>query len=643
MSSTAGRYEAKPARSTSAAWFVLIPLSFFLIEVFGFEFLITEENTESRNLWPLAFGVLWATILTGLVSILPSRVGRITYGITYFLGLIYAAVQTGYFHMFSGMMWLSEFRYASEGSDYFGVILQYPLSWFAWIIALAALGVITVWKFPRWPFRLTRGILGGIVAVLACVGAVKLPERVFLHDAQIKYSGSDYGRAQSAEAAYENMFNTHRLYQVCGLYQTAVKDIYANMIYPITPGYLLEQEASRAQINAYFESQGAHQDNAMTGLLEGKNVILVLMESMDDWMIGQHTPTLEKLMSEGINFTHFYTPVYGGIRTFNTEFCINTGSFLSSAGGYAFDYVTNNYDQSLASLLTGRGYSAKTFHYNDPSFYSRGEFSPAMGYSDYVCYADYLTDMDEEAQKQALYDDLLLLSNPELREEFFREGQPTLNFIITRSAHLSYKYNEVLSHWGLKKYPEYKGMTGNQETDCALLKARLVDDLFQWLLMALEDEGQLENTVIIGVTDHYTYGYKDMESLLALSGVEEELLLEKTPCFIWSPCLEAMEVDKTLNTADLLPTVLNLLGVESGYPYMGHDAFDEGYDGFVPFSNGSWICGDVAFDADQEKILYLTEDAVPASEEFLVEMTLRTSVFTQINNLILENDYYRTK
>ena len=39
----------------------------------------------------------------------------------------------------------------------------------------------------------------------------------------------------------------------------------------------------------------------------------------------------------------------------------------------------------LRDTLTELGYSAKTFHYNDPSFYSRGEFSPAMGYEEYVC------------------------------------------------------------------------------------------------------------------------------------------------------------------------------------------------------------------------------------------------------------------
>ena len=638
MTAIAGKYEKKQEKRSSNLWFILVPLSFFLIELFGFEYMMLESNPDAGKLWPLAFGMLWSVIVSGILCVLPGKAGRITYGVLYLLALIYAGGQTGYFQMFGEMMWLSEFRYASEGSDYFSVVLQYPLSWFAWLLGLIGLGMINVIKFPTWRFRPVRAVLGIALAAAAIFGAVKLPEMVFVHDRQIQYAGSDYGRAQSAEAAYDNMFNTFRLYQVCGLYQTAAKDIYANSIYPHTPGYVLAQKSARKEIDGFLQPS---QPNAMTGRLAGKNVILVLMESMDDWMIGDHTPTLQKLMSEGICFTNFYTPVYGGIRTFNTEFCINTGSFLSSQGGYAFDYVTNSYNQSLANQLRQEGYSAKTFHYNDPSFYSRGEFSPAMGYEEYVCYANYLDGMNEEEQKQALYDDLLLLSNPGLREEFFREGQPTLNFIITRSAHLSYKYNEVLSHWGLKKYPQYRGMTGHEETDCALLKARLVDDLFQWLLMALEDEGQLENTVIIGVTDHYTYGYKDMESLMELSGVEEELLLEKTPCFIWSVGLEPMEVSKTLNTADLLPTVLNLMGVESEYVYIGNDAFDEDYTGFVPFSNGSWICGDVAFDAEQTKLLYLTEEAKQIPEELLLKVMENTARFVDINNLILETDYYK--
>ena len=639
-----GKYLRKEEKQSRGAPFWMVPASFLLIEVFAFFFLsLNGDGFSWEQLWPLAFGLLWSGILGGTLRVLPRKFARIGYGVLYLLCLVYAGFQTGYFIMFEQMMWITEFLYAAEGSDYASVLLSYPVFWWVGIVALIALGVILLWKYPKQSSAPAPRLAAAILAIACGVGAYSLPQLVFLADSGIRYAGSDYGRMQSAEAAYDNMFNPHRLYQVCGVYQTAVKDLYNNVIYPITPGYALAQREAEETIETYFEERGESPDNAMTGLLEGKNVVLVLMESMDDWMIGDHTPTIRKLMDEGINFTNFYTPGYGGIRTFNTEFCVNTGSFLSSQGGYAFDYVTNDYSQSLASQLTEEGYDAKVFHYNDPNFYSRGVYSLSMGYDEYVYYADHLTEYDEKEQTQLLYDDLILFSDQSLREEFFRDEERTLNFIITRSAHLSYKYNEVLSYWGLKKYPEYRGMTGNEETDCALLKARLVDDLFQWLLMALEDEGKLEDTVIIGVTDHYTYGYKDMESLYDLSGTEEDLLLEKTPCFIWSAGMEAMEVEKTLNTSDLLPTVLNLLDVQTEDDYIGRDAFDEDYEGFAPFSDGSWISGDAAYDASTEELIIISGRNAIVSEAFQNEMSELAAEFTEINNLILETNYYKQK
>ena len=634
-----GKYE-KVRKKQMQAPVVLVPLAFFLLELFAFCYLQPGADAGMKY-WPLAFGAFWSVLLGAVMTMLPRQGGRVAFGLFYGAGLVYTVGQTGYYLLFSEMMWLSEFRYASEGADYLDVILSYPLGWFVWVIGLLALGVGLVWKYPRHRYPAASRVTGSILAAAAVMGLLSLPQQVFEHDSNIRYAKSDYGRMQSAEAAWENMFNPHRLYQICGVYQTVARDISMNILYPLTPGWQQAQELRREQIDTYFHARPSRQDNAMTGLLKDKHVVLVLMESMDDWMIGEHTPTIARLMAEGINFTNFYTPPYGGIRTFNTEFCINTGSFLSSQGGYAFDYVTNAFSQSLASVLTGEGYCAKTFHYNDPSFYSRDVFSEAMGYEDYVYYADYLTEYSEKERKQKLYDELVLFSDPELRQEFFRDREKTLNFVITRSAHLSYKYNEVLSHWALKRYPEYKGLTGNEETDCALLKARLVDDFFSALLIELEREGKLENTVIIGVTDHYTYGYKDETSLLELSGVGEKLLLEKTPCFIWSSDLEPMEVSKTLNTADFLPTVLNLLGVKTAYNYMGHDAFDDRYEGYALFSDGSWIAGDAAYDAGTKKMIYRAENAAPAAKKFREQMSDRVEEFVAINNLILDTDYYK--
>ena len=216
-----------------------------------------------------------------------------------------------------------------------------------------------------------------------------------------------------------------------------------------------------------------------------------------------------------------------------------------------------------------------------------------------------------------------------------------MNFVITRSAHLSYKYNEVLSYWGLKKYPQYRGLTGNEETDCAYLKARLVDDFFAEMLAQLDEKGQLENTVIIGVTDHYTYGYKDTNSLYQLSGVSEALLLEKTPCFIWSKDLQPQKVEKLLSTVDLLPTVLNLLGIQSEHRYLGRDAFSPDYDGQVLFANGSWMYDDTAYDASTKKLYSISGKAHPVTGETQSQLAEMSQNFIRINNLILKTDYYK--
>jgi hypothetical protein len=111
--------------------------------------------------------------------------------------------------------------------------------------------------------------------------------------------------------------------------------------------------------------------------------------------------------------------------------------------------------------------------------------------------------------------------------------------------------------------------------------------------------------------------------------------------FIWSPGLEAMEMDKVLNTSDLLPTMLNLLGIDSPYDYIGHDAFAESYAGFVPFSNGSWISGDTAFDASRKKLISISGNQHTVTADFQKEMAETVQEFIQINNLILDADFYQ--
>ena len=96
-----------------------------------------------------------------------------------------------------------------------------------------------------------------------------------------------------------------------------------------------------------------------------------------------------------------------------------------------------------------------------------------------------------------------------------------------------------------------------------------------------------------------------------------------------------------LNTSDVLPTVLNLLGVESPYRYIGSDAFDDRYDGFVPFSNGSWIYGNTAFDAAKSVTFGVDGTESSVSAEIQQKLKSRVQEFIAANNRILETDYYK--
>ena len=104
-----------------------------------------------------------------------------------------------------------------------------------------------------------------------------------------------------------------------------------------------------------------------------------------------------------------------------------------------------------------------------------------------------------------------------------------------------------------------------------------------------------------------------------------------------------MKVDKVLNTSDFLPTVLNLLGVESPYSYIGHDAFDSLYTGFVPFSDGSWISGKMAYDAASGEWISVDGNRRIVSDLFQSYLDEKVHSFIQINNLLLETDYYAAK
>ena len=136
------------------------------------------------------------------------------------------------------------------------------------------------------------------------------------------------------------------------------------------------------------------------------------------------------------------------------------------------------------------------------------------------------------------------------------------------------------------------------------------------------------------------------EQLLEYSGGTDLLCLDNTPCFIWSADIMPMTVSKTLNTSDLFPTILNLLGIDPEYQYLGEDAFDPNYTGYAFFTDGSWasegvLCRKNIADEQSEVTVIWNKYGKEIDEEWIRTTTEASREFTRISNLILISDYYR--
>ena len=608
--------------------FLMLWLTFYCLELYAFFTIMPGIG------YSLIFGAIWSALFASILCLLPQKASRILFGILYFMFFAWTVGQTGYYQIFDKMMWLAALGYAGEGAAYVGGVLQKlsPL-WWVFLLLLLALGVYMIIKYPLFA-RSKRSVTVPLVALVVAITCIFiLPELFYPRENKDGQIGSNTDIV-SYRTTYETMYDAEKTYALCGIYHMTSRDICKQ----ITAPFEAEDQYSKdiALINAYFSDRHGWKPNEMTGKFEGKNVVFVIMESTDDWLITpEDTPTIYQLMNSGISFTEFYTPGFGSVRTLNSEFCLNSGIYLPSTGNYVFDYLENDFSHSMISQFVNQGYSGQVFHFNTPDFYSRGLLEPAFGYDGYNSYKE-LTDNED-----LLMSETFLFDNEKLNSLFFRQGL-TFNTVITRSAHLPYAYDDPQSAYALSLYPEYKGKYGSEEEDCARAKIRLVDDFFQRLLTELESKGQLENTVIIGVADHYTMGYSDQEELLEFSGITEPLLVERTPCFIWCADGPAMKVTKTLNTTDLLPTLLNLWGIDSAYNYLGQDAFDPNYEGYALFPDGSWISDGVVctLGANGKIQILINEKNKELSDDYLSKMCQRVISFIQANNLILSTDYY---
>lgn len=389
-----------------------------------------------------------------------------------------------------------------------------------------------------------------------------------------------------------------------------------------------EESAVLADVASYFASVEPTAKNAMTGLFEGKNLILITAEAFSPLAIDPElTPTLYKLYSEGMQFENFYTPLWG-VSTSDGEYVACTG-LLPETGVWSMRRSSaNELPYCLGNQFAALGYGAYAYHDHDASFYGRDLSHPNMGY-DFKAVGRGL-----EITKLWPESDLEMIdvTTPE-----YLNGEPFHVYYMTVSGHLYYTFegNQIA-----EKNRSYVENLDYSEHVKAYLACQIeLDRALGLLLERLEAAGELEDTVIALSADHYPYGLTHDEiSELAGAEIDPEFEIYRSAFLLYNAATEPVSVSKPCSSLDILPTLSNLFGLEyDSRLLMGRDIFSDS-EGLVIFSDHSWLTADARYNARANELIVDEDAALP--DDYAQKMTDLVEGKFKYSAKILDLDYY---
>lgn len=358
----------------------------------------------------------------------------------------------------------------------------------------------------------------------------------------------------------------------------------------------MAKKRNNSEINSYIASQEPSLKNEYTGLFAGKNLILITAEAFTKEVIDpQRTPTLYRLATQGIRFTDYYQPAWGGSTTGGEM--SNLFGLVPDISGGMMQVTSQKPFITMGRQLMNQGYFSLAFHNNTSSFYDRVATHADIGYSKFIT-------PDEGLQVTGVWpqSDLEMILDSVPR---YIDNQPFSVYYMTVSGHSVYEYNS--DAMARKNYAVVENLDCSDQVKCYLAANMELEYAMKELVSRLEAAGIADDTVIVLATDHYPYGldvsrtWNNKQNCLAeLFGVSklDSFIRDHSALIIWSGCLEGKNivVDEPTFSLDILPTLSNLFGLEfESRLFVGRDVFSE-KEPLVFWPNRSWITNKGRYD-----------------------------------------------
>ncbi|TDL35479.1 LTA synthase family protein [Jeotgalibacillus sp. S-D1] len=389
-------------------------------------------------------------------------------------------------------------------------------------------------------------------------------------------------------------FDREMLVKNIGTYNYHIYDVYLQS----------KQSAQRAMadsselvdVNNYVQTKKVDSDNEMTGIAKDRNLIVVKLESTQNFVINNEmngeviTPFLNELTKDEdtIYMDNFYHQTEQG-KTSDSEFLLDNSLYPLGRGAVFFTHSGNEY-QTLTDSLNDEGYFTSAMHANNKSFWNRDIMYENFGYDRYYSLPDY-TVGEGQSVNWGMKDIPFFQQSVEHMKEM---DQPFFSKMLTLTNHHPFYLDEED-----KFIDEYDSNSGTLNR--YFQTVRYTDEAIKEFFTSLKESGLYEDSIIVMYGDHY--GISENHNAAMSQYLDKEITpfesaqLQRVPLFIHVPGTGVGEVNhKLTGQIDLKPTIQNLLGIKSDKSIQfGQDIFSEENDNFVILRDGRFITEDLVY------------------------------------------------
>ena len=347
-----------------------------------------------------------------------------------------------------------------------------------------------------------------------------------------------------------------------------------------------------APIQKFLKEHYAGPDATYYGTIKGKNIIVLHLESFQQWLIDykvngkEVTPTINELYhsSNTMAFDNFFHQVGQG-KTSDAEMMLENSLFgLPEGSAMTIDGTTNTFQSAPALLHQKLGYTTASFHGDVPSFWNRDNAYKSFGYQ-YFFSKEYFPKVKDQDMGYGIKDKIFLKDAAYYLQQL---PQPFYAKLITVTNHYPYLIDKKNTD-----FPSLK--TGDNTVDPYVQTAHYLDQSVKELLDYLDKTGLRKNTVLVLYGDHYGISNNHKAAIAKILGKKKVTnydlaMWQKVPFMINAEGLQGGINHTYGGEIDVLPTLEDLLGISSNkYLQFGQDLLSKNRNQIVPFRDGDWV------------------------------------------------------